>query len=54
VAYSWPLGGGNKVELGFSDEPTRAQLDIMMAQLKIMRDVAPVETAKSEPEAKED
>jgi hypothetical protein len=45
--------GGNKVELGFVSEPTQAQLDIMMAQLKIMRDVAPVEAAKSEPEDKE-
>jgi hypothetical protein len=41
VAYSWPLGDGNKVELAFSAEPTQKQLDVMMAQLRIMRDVAP-------------
>lgn len=41
VTYSWPLGGGSKVEVFFTSEPTQAQLDVMMAQLKIMRDVAP-------------
>jgi hypothetical protein len=40
VAYSWPLGGGAKVEVVFTAEPTRAQLDVMIAQLKIMREVA--------------
>lgn len=53
VAYSWPLGGGNKVELGFASEPTRAQLDVMLAQLQIMRDVAPSESDKSQPERDE-
>ena len=43
VAYSWPLGGGNKVELGFATEPTQAQLDVMLAQLQIMRQVAPTQ-----------
>jgi ribosomal protein L40E len=41
AAYSWPLGGGNKVDLIFASEPTQAQLDVMMAELKIMRDIAP-------------
>jgi hypothetical protein len=50
VAYSWPLGGGNKVDSGFKDEPTRAQLDAMLAQLQIMRNVAPIEAAKDEAE----
>lgn len=50
VAYSWPLGGGNKVDLGFKDEPTQAQLDVMLAQLQIMRNVAPTESSKDEPE----
>ncbi len=54
MAYSWPLGGGNKVELGFSNEPTQAQLDVMLAQLQIMRNVAPSEATKSEPEGEED
>jgi hypothetical protein len=54
VAYSWPLGGGNKVELGFANEPTQAQLDVMLAQLQIMRNVAPVKAIESEPEGKED
>lgn len=41
VTYSWPLGGGAKVEVIFTSEPTKAQLDVMMAQLKIMRDAEP-------------
>jgi hypothetical protein len=41
VTYSWPLGGGTKVEVTFTSEPSKAQLDVMMAQLKIMRDVEP-------------
>ena len=41
MGYSWRLGGSNKVELGFASEPTQAQLDLMMAQLQIMRNVAP-------------
>jgi hypothetical protein len=43
VAYSWPLGGGAKVEVFFTAEPTQAQLDAMIAQLRIMRDIAPAE-----------
>jgi hypothetical protein len=54
VAYSWPLGGGNKVELGFTSEPTQAQLDVMLAQLQIMRQVAPTESpTEKEPEGGE-
>lgn len=41
VTYSWPLGGGTKVDVTFTSEPTKAQLDVMMAQLKIMRDAEP-------------
>ncbi|MGA7571197.1 MAG: hypothetical protein WBG27_06685 [Candidatus Aquilonibacter sp.] len=41
MTYSWPLGGGAKVEVIFTSEPTKAQLDVMMAQLKIMRDAEP-------------
>lgn len=43
VEYSWPLGGGAKVELVFTSEPTQNQLDVMLAQLNIMRQVAPTE-----------
>jgi hypothetical protein len=43
VVYSWLLGGGNKVHLGFKDEPTQAQLGVMLAQLQIMRQVAPTD-----------
>jgi hypothetical protein len=53
VAYSWPLGNGNKAELGFVSEPTQAQLDVLLAQLQIMRQVAPTEAAKNEPEGDE-
>lgn len=45
VAYSWPIGGGNKVDVAFAEEPTQPQLDIMLAQLKIMRDIAPQKKA---------
>jgi hypothetical protein len=50
VEYSWPLGGGTKVELVFTNEPTQKQLDVMLAQLNIMREVAPAESAPSIPE----
>jgi hypothetical protein len=39
VAYSWPLSSGAKANLDFPNgEPTQKQLDMMMAQLKIMRE----------------
>lgn len=50
VDYSWPLGGGTKVELSFTNEPTQKQLDVMLAQLNIMRQVAPTEPAPETPE----
>jgi len=41
VSYSWPLGNGNSVELVFAVEPTRANIDILLAQLQIVRGIAP-------------
>jgi hypothetical protein len=41
VTYTWPLGGGAKAEVIFTSEPTQAQLDALIAQLKIMRDIEP-------------
>ncbi len=48
VAYSWPLGGGASVELIFTAEPTRANIDILLAQLQIVRSISPENSRQSE------
>jgi hypothetical protein len=51
VAYSWPLGDGNTVQLTFNTEPTQKNIEILLAQLKIVREIAPAQAPpKSEPE----
>jgi len=41
VAYSWPLGGGTHVQLIFSAEPTQKNIAVLLAQLEIVRQIAP-------------
>lgn len=52
VAYSWPLGDGTNVQLTFNSEPTQKNIDILLAQLKIVREIAPIEKPE-EPSANE-
>jgi hypothetical protein len=49
VAYSWPLGGGTDVQLVFSGEPTQKNIDILLAQLTIVREIMPTEVAPPPP-----
>jgi hypothetical protein len=51
VAYSWPLGSGNSVQLIFSGEPTQKNIDILLAQLQIVREIAPTEAPAPQPAA---
>jgi hypothetical protein len=48
VSYSWPLGNGTSVELVFSSEPTRPNIDILLAHLQIVRSIAPEDSPKEQ------